>query len=206
MDHMVRILGQKADPATRESDTTARRETLNFGNMLRGRRRSLNLTLNDVAERTGLTKGFLSDIERDKTSPSVASLVSLCDALNMPVGDLFTTTRNVLVRADERQPIKFGGIGVSDHLLTPSHGVRMQAIWSEIAPGGTAGEQLYSLRSEEELVLVIRGDLTLNIEGVETILHPGDSISFDPRLPHSFHNPSQDVGTAAVFILTPPPV
>ncbi|MBE2278469.1 MAG: cupin domain-containing protein [Rhodobacteraceae bacterium] len=202
---MVRISAKAAEPVFREPEAVAKRDTLNFGSLLRGRRRSLNLTLNDVATRTGLTKGFLSDIERDKTSPSVASLVSLCDALNLPVGDLFAATRNALVRASERQPIKFGGIGVSDHLLTPSHGVRMQAIWSEIAPGGTAGEQLYSLRSEEELVLVISGDLALNIEGDETILHAGDSITFDPRLPHSFRNPSQEVGTAAVFIMTPPP-
>lgn len=187
------------------SEAAAKRDSLNFGGLLRERRRSLNLTLHDISEKTGLTKGFLSDIERDKTSPSVASLVSLCDALNLPVGDLFATTRNVLVRAAERQPIKFGGIGVSDHLLTPSHGVRMQAIWSEIAPGGTGGEQLYSLRSEEELVLVISGDLALNIEGEETILHVGDSITFDPRLPHSFRNPSQEAGTTAVFIMTPPP-
>ncbi len=202
---MTSTPARKTASASPGSEAAAKRDPLNFGGLLRERRRSLNLTLHDVSEKTGLTKGFLSDIERDKTSPSVASLVSLCDALNLPVGDLFATTRNVLVRAAERQPIKFGGIGVSDHLLTPSHGVRMQAIWSEIAPGGTGGEQLYSLRSEEELVLVISGDLALNIEGEETILHVGDSITFDPRLPHSFRNPSQEVGTTAVFIMTPPP-
>lgn len=202
---MVRTTARQTDSAPGAAEAAPKRDQLNFGGLLRERRRALNLTLHDVSEKTGLTKGFLSDIERDKTSPSVASLVSLCDALNLPVGDLFATTRNVLVRAAERQPIKFGGIGVSDHLLTPSHGVRMQAIWSEIAPGGTGGEQLYSLRSEEELVLVISGDLALNIEGEETVLHTGDSITFDPRRPHSFRNPSQEVGTTAVFIMTPPP-
>lgn len=202
---MVRTTARQADSTPGEAEAAPKRDQLNFGGLLRERRRALNLTLHDVSEKTGLTKGFLSDIERDKTSPSVASLVSLCDALNLPVGDLFATTRNVLVRAAERQPIKFGGIGVSDHLLTPSHGVRMQAIWSEIAPGGTGGEQLYSLRSEEELVLVISGDLALNIEGEETVLHVGDSITFDPRRPHSFRNPSQEVGTTVVFIMTPPP-
>ncbi|MFT4015069.1 MAG: cupin domain-containing protein [Paracoccus sp. (in: a-proteobacteria)] len=178
---------------------------MRFGAVLRERRRALDLTLNEVSTKTGLAKGYLSDIERDKTSPSVASLVSLCDALNLPVGDLFAPSPNVLVRAQERQPIKFGGTGVSDHLLTPSQGVRMQAIWSEIVPGGTGGEQLYSLRSEEELVLVISGDLALNIEGEETVLHQGDSLTFDPRRPHSFRNPSADTPATAVFIMTPPP-
>jgi transcriptional regulator with XRE-family HTH domain len=178
---------------------------LDFGSMLRDRRRSLSLTLQDVCERTGLTKGFLSDIERDKTSPSVASLVALCDVLGLRVGDLFATSRNVLVRAAERQPIKFGGVGVADHLLTPGHSVRMQAIWSEIEPGGTGGEELYSLRSEEELVLVISGNLALNIEGEETVLNQGDSLTFDPRRPHSFRNPSKVDPATALFVLTPPP-
>lgn len=202
---MENLSERQTDSGTRAGDAPARRNPLKFGSILRDRRRALDLTLNDVSGRTGLTKGFLSDIERDKTSPSVASLVSLCDVLGLPIGDLFATSRNALVRAGERQPIGFGGTGVSDHLLTPSHGVRMQAIWSEIAPSGTGGDQLYSLRSEEEFVLVLEGRLALNIEGQETLLGTGDSITFDPRLPHSFRNPSSEHRTLALFILTPPP-
>lgn len=193
------------DQTTAETGNGARRNTLHFGGLLRERRRALDLTLNDVSARTGLTKGFLSDVERDKTSPSVASLVSLCDALDLPIGELFSASQNVLVRAAERQPIKFGGMGVSDHLLTPSRGARMQAIWSEIAPGGTGGDQLYSLRAEEELVLVIHGELALNIEGEETVLQEGDAMTFDPRRPHSFRNSSDVTPTTALFVMTPPP-
>ncbi|WP_283178760.1 cupin domain-containing protein [Gemmobacter sp. 24YEA27] len=43
------------------------------------------------------------------------------------------------------------------------------------------------------------------MEGEETILHPGDSMSFDPRRLHSFRNPSSSLPTIAVFIMTPPP-
>lgn len=195
----------KIGSAAQAAGTPSRRDPLNFGSVLRERRRTLGLTLNDVSERTGLTKGFLSDIERDKTSPSVASLVNLCDVLGLPVGDLFAASRNALVRAGERQPIRFGGTGVSDHLLTPSHGVRMQAIWSEIAPDGTGGDQLYSLRSEEEFVLVLEGELTLDLQGTEILLHTGDSFTFDPRLPHSFRNPSSEHPSIVIFIMTPPP-
>lgn len=202
---MSRTTAKRTEPVSPTTGGTPKKDPLNFGGLLRERRRALDLTLNDVSARTGLAKGFLSDIERNNTSPSVASLVSLCDALNLPIGALFAANRNVLVRAAERQKINFGGTGLSDHLLTPSHGVRMQAIWSEIEPGGTGGEQLYSLRSEEELVLVIDGELALNIEGEEVILHAGDSITFDPRRPHSFRNPSLENGTTVIFVMTPPP-
>jgi len=202
---MARSPGKPASGRPADTGQRPRRDSLQFGRLLRERRRALDLTLNDIATRTGLTKGFLSDVERDKTSPSVASLINLCEALDLPVGDLFAGSSNTLVRAGERQPIRFGGTGVSDHLVTPSRGVRMQAIWSVIAPGGTGGEELYALRSEEELVLVLSGGLILNIEGEETELRLGDAMTFDPRRPHTFRNVSETETTTALFILTPPP-
>ncbi|GMB79311.1 helix-turn-helix domain-containing protein [Shinella zoogloeoides] len=176
-----------------------------IGHLLRGRRRELDLTLDAVAEATSLTKGFLSEVERDKTSPSVASLVRLCEVLNMPVGDLFSSPESAIVRADERAPIKFGGTGVSDHLLTPSSSVRFQAIWSEIEPGGTGGEQLYSLRAEEEFVIVVSGELALVLEDETFILKEGDAMTFDPRRPHTFYNPSKTEPTTTIFVMTPRP-
>ncbi|WP_315925992.1 XRE family transcriptional regulator [Mesorhizobium sp. SP-1A] len=176
-----------------------------IGHLLRDRRRQLDLTLDAVAEATLLTKGFLSDIERDKTSPSVASLVKLCDVLGMPVGDLFSSSQSAVVRADERPPIKFGGTGVSDHLLTPTTSLRLQAIWSEIEPNGTGGEQLYSLRSEEEFIIVLSGELALQLENETFILQQGDAMTFDPRRLHTFYNPSDSEPTTAIFVMTPKP-
>ncbi|WP_457836127.1 helix-turn-helix domain-containing protein, partial [Staphylococcus aureus] len=70
-----------------------------------------------MAAATGLTKGFLSEIERDKASPSVASLVALCDVLGVPVGSLFEAPApSAVVRVAERAPIRFGGTGIVDHL------------------------------------------------------------------------------------------
>ena len=183
----------------------ASKQSPRIGHLLRERRRQLDLTLDAVAEATALTKGFLSDIERDKTSPSVASLVKLCEVLNLPVGDLFTSSQSAVVRADERPPIRFGGIDVSDHLLTPSGSLRLQAIWTEIEPKGGGGEQLYSLRSEEEFILILSGELALQLEDETFILGQGDAMTFDPRRPHTFHNPSETTRTVAIFVMTPKP-
>lgn len=181
------------------------RQSPQIGHLLRERRRQLDLTLDAVAEATALTKGFLSDIERDKTSPSVASLVKLCEVLNMPVGDLFTSSHSDVIRANERAPIKFGGTGVSDHLLTSSNSIRLQAIWTEIEPEGTGGEQLYSLRAEEEFIIVVAGELALQLESDTFILHEGDSMTFDPRRLHTFYNPSKTERSIAIFVMTPKP-
>lgn len=193
------------DRSTEAPKPREAKQSPQIGHLLRERRRQLDLTLDAVAEATSLTKGFISEIERDKTSPSVASLVKLCEVLSLPVGDLFTSSQSVVVRADERSPIRFGGIDVSDHLLTPSGSQRLQAIWSEIEPKGGGGEQLYSLRSEEEFILVLSGELALRLEDETHILRAGDAMTFDPRRLHTFYNPSETTRTTAVFVMTPKP-
>lgn len=175
-----------------------------IGALLRARRQSLDLTLDYVAAAAEITKGFLSDVERDKASPSVASLIRLCDVLNLPVGSLFSSVGSAVVRKDERVPIKFGGSRIQDYLLSPSSAAKGQAILSEIAPGGGGGAALYTLRCEEEFVYVLSGSLTLVIEGEETALRSGDAMTFDPRRPHTFRNTSASKPAQALFMMMPP--
>jgi len=175
-----------------------------IGALLRGRRQSLGLTLDFVAAAAEITKGFLSDVERDKASPSVASLLRLCDVLNMPIGSLFSSVGSAVVRKAERVPIKFGGTNIQDYLLTPSSAAKGQAILSEIAPGGTGGDALYTLRCEEEFVFVLSGSITLLIEGEEIVLQAQDAMTFDPRRPHTFRNSSKTRPAQVLFMVMPP--
>lgn len=177
----------------------------NIGFRLREQRKRLGLTLDEVARRTGLTKGFISEVERNRASPSVASLLAICDVLGIKVGDLFSVADSAVVRADQRQPIKFGGIGVQDYLLSPNTRTRMQAIWSELSPGGSTGAELYSLPADEAFALVIDGAVSIRINDQVFDLHTGDALTFDPREPHSFCNPSGDALARVLFMVTPPP-
>ena len=181
------------------------RQSAQIGPLLRERRRQLDLTLETVAEAAEITKGFLSEVERDRASPSVATLVRLCEVLNFSVGSLFVQTGSAVVRASERTAIKFGGIGVSDFLLTPSGAVKSQVVFSNITPGGTGGDALYRLRSEEEFVFVLQGSVDIVVEGETITLNEGDAMTFDPRRPHTFRNSSKTTPARALFILTPPP-
>jgi transcriptional regulator with XRE-family HTH domain len=175
-----------------------------IGALLRSRRQSLGLTLEFVADAAEITKGFLSDVERDKASPSVASLIRLCDVLNMPIGSLFSSVGSAVVRKDERVPIKFGGSDIQDYLLTPTSAAKGQAIFSDIAPGGTGGDALYTLRCEEEFIFVLSGSITLLIEGEEIVLQAQDAMTFDPRRPHTFRNSSKTKPAQALFMVMPP--
>jgi transcriptional regulator with XRE-family HTH domain len=174
-----------------------------IGQQMRERRRALGLSIGDLAGRVGLTKGHLSSIERDLASPSVAALLSICNALGLSVGALFEGTQTAVVRRAERRRIEFGGKGLNDYLLSPSTRSRIQVIWSEMAPLATGGAE-YTIPAEEEFVMVVLGQLQLSVNGQESLLKEGDAMIFDPRRPHSFRNPSATHRTVALFAFTPP--
>jgi transcriptional regulator with XRE-family HTH domain len=175
-----------------------------IGRRLRERRRALGLTLDEIAQRTKLTKGFLSEIERDLTSPSVASLVRLCDTLDLPIANLFAGPVAAVVRAGEGAPIAFGGHGLADCLITPAGSRWLLGIHSTMAPGGGGGDVKYSVKSEEELVFVLSGRLRVEVESETYDLGPGDALTFDPRRPHTFKNLDPVDRAEALFILAPP--
>ena len=94
---------------------------MRIGARLRHAREEARLSLADVETRTGISKGFLSRVERDAASPSVANLVSLCDAIGLQMSDLFAIPRTTLVRHAAR-PAMDGlpkAKAVHDTLITP---------------------------------------------------------------------------------------
>src|ERR1700734_3587796 len=127
------------------------------GAQLRAARLAARKSMAEVAEEAGLTKGFLSKLERDLANVSVASLIRLCDALGVSVGSLFQPSKGEVVRADERPTINFGGTGIKEYLLTPVHERRVQAILSDLEPGGGSGDEPYALPADVELVFILAG-------------------------------------------------
>ena len=158
-----------------------------IGAQLRAARLAARKSMAQVAEEAGLTKGFLSKLERDLANVSVASLMRLCDALGISVGSLFDPPKGEVVRAGERQPINFGGTpGMREYLLTPTGERRMQAILSDIEPGGGSGDEAYSLPADVEFVFVLAGALEIVVEGKLVTLAAGDAFTFPAGSAHSF--------------------
>ncbi|MGV1049804.1 MAG: helix-turn-helix domain-containing protein [Solirubrobacterales bacterium] len=192
-------------PQIAAGEALAQPRQASVGWQLRERRRSLNLTLDDVAVKAGLTKGYLSQVERDLASPSVAALLAICHAVGTGIGELFDSPNSHVVRRDERVPIQFGGTGIDEYLLSPSPRSRLQVIRSELGPEATGGPDTWSLPAEEEFVLVLHGKLVVEVAEIEHELAAGDALTFDPRQPHRFWNPSDSDEAHAVFVVTPSP-
>lgn len=170
------------------------------GSRLRAARHAAGMTIEQVAVSTGLTKGFLSRVERDQTSPSVATLVALCEVLHQPIGELFESTGAALVRADDAPLIQLGGVDAVERLVSPRGEASFQVVRSHIEPGGNGGAEKYAVSAERELVYVLSGSLRIEFSDVTHDLKAGDSLTFPGRQPHQWHS---DIGADALWVIVP---
>ena len=157
----------------------------------------------EVAEAAGLTKGFVSKLERDLANVSVASLIRLCDALGISVGSLFQAPKGEVVRRDARPRINFGGRKMTEYLLTPAGEKRVQAILSDIEPGGGSGAEPYALPAGVEFVLVLAGQLQVAVAGDEVTLEEVDALTFTADMEHSFRAPAGAGRARVLWVLSP---
>ena len=155
-----------------------------IGPQLRAARLAARMTMAEVAEKSGLTKGFVSKIERDLANVSVASLMRLCEALGISVGTLFRADRGEVVRNGAYPPINFGGSRMREYLLTPAGEKRVQAILSDIEPGGGSGAEPYSLPADVEFVFILAGELEIAVAGEVITLAEGDAFTFPASTGH----------------------
>jgi transcriptional regulator with XRE-family HTH domain len=176
-----------------------------IGDRLRAARQFQNLTIDEVATASGLTKGFISRVERDQTSPSVATLVALCQVLSISVGSLFEEPKTDHVRAEDAPTVDLGGIATEERLLTPRGQSLLQLIKSEIAPGGNGGDALYTVNCEIEVVHVIKGSITITLPEKTIRLGTGDSLTFPGRVPHLWKNSSNHSPATVIWIISPAP-
>ncbi len=174
-----------------------------IGAQLRAARLASRRSMAEVAVQSGLTKGFLSKLERDLTNVSVASLIRLCDTLGISVGSLFQAAKGEVVRKGEYPPINFGGNGVREYLLTPAGEKRVQALLSEIEPGGGSGDEPYSLPTDVEFAFVLAGQLRIVVAGETFTLGAGDAFTFQSSAPHTFQVPPTAGPTQVLWVFSP---
>ncbi|MHA7275319.1 helix-turn-helix domain-containing protein [Arthrobacter sp. HLT1-21] len=163
-----------------------------IGSRIRAARQSQRMTIEQVAAATSLTKGFLSRVERDLTSPSVASLVTLCQVLSVSIGDLFQVPETHLTRLGEAPRISLGGEGINERLMTARSERRLQMIRAVIEPNGRGESELYSVDCEVETLHVVAGKFVLIFSNDRYELEAGDTVTFPGREPHTWVNPTNE--------------
>jgi transcriptional regulator with XRE-family HTH domain len=187
----------EAVPATKIAD-------LWLGQHLRGLRKMHELSLEQLAERCGLSVGALSQIERGITSPTMRSLRRLSEVFNVPMSQLFhegdyppVEELGRIVRAQGRRVLSLNTTGVQKELLTPAVSGALEIYLVTIAPGGSSGPELYTHKGEEG-GYVMAGEMVLEIEDRVFTLKTGDSFRFKSQTPHRFAN-NTDTETTVVW-------
>jgi len=178
---------------------------VDVGERLRALRRSRRATLRTVAERSGLSESFLSQVERGRSSASIESLRRVADALGVSMADLFEPgglPGPRVLRRDERPALSFGVLG-KKLLLTPRPLHHLEVFAGELEVGGSTGTEPYAHGDSEELFVVLSGTVQLELAGELFDLEPGDSIDYRSSTPHRISNTGQDLAEV-MWIISPP--
>jgi transcriptional regulator with XRE-family HTH domain len=176
-----------------------------LGERLRALRQERGLSIAQVAQRTGLTKGFLSQLERNLTSVSLSALARICSALGVRFGDVLDEPPMGSVIHRE-SAIRWTEVGNHEDLvLSPPEEQRLNLIESRIPPGVTAGDDVYTFPADVELVYVLAGSLELSVGSEVVTVTAGETFTYSPRDPHSWRNPSTSEEAVVLWFAVPNP-
>ncbi len=174
-----------------EEISVATADTLEtIGARIRDLRTKKGQTLQALAEFTGLSASMLSLVERGKASPSIGSLIVVASALDVHMSDLFAAdhdgSRDPVSRASE-QPIFETSQGVLRRVLREDRVRGVEIAVNEYAPQ-TGNSPVSVHHAGFEYGVVLEGELTIELDGTEFILRPGDLISYESERSHRIWN------------------
>lgn len=188
-----------------------------IGAAIRSRRQELNMSLRELSKQSGLSIGFLSLVERGRSSPALTSLSNVAKALGVELSSFFPAEEEEQNEAEETKqrvsPLPYVNrandaaklsIILSQRIykmLSPRiPGLVLEPIFVTVQPGDTIDEP-YS-HEGEEFAYVLSGELVFIVDGVEYRLGPGDSIHFRSTVSHTMRNDT-DEPVQAIWVLTP---
>lgn len=173
-----------------EMSADVNEEGADLGARLRSRRKAIGKTMQQVADEAGLTIGFISQIERGLSTPSLASLYNVAKALDASV-DHFVSKKpdhgySVVSHTGQRQIYKIGGTDRFYEYLEPGFpNSKLNACLSHVPPGYTS--EIMS-HEGEEFVYLVSGDMEYEVDGVTYVLSTGGTLHIDSRQPHRGRN------------------
>jgi transcriptional regulator with XRE-family HTH domain len=183
-----------------------------LGAQLRTLRKTRELTLEQLAARSGVSAGLLSQMERGQGNPSFNTLVQVAHALSVPVASLFraeSTGSPVVRRADRRRIDIHAGDGADTageptitELLTPSLAGALEVLMIEVPPGYSTQATPFT-HEGEEFGLILQGRHEIHLGDAVYTLDAGDSITYSSRIPHWYRNPG-DEPVRSIWVITPP--
>lgn len=173
---------------------------------IRTLRKGENLKIKDMAELTGFSISYISQIETGKVEPSISILRRFASIFKVPITDFFepASHQQILVRKSDRKKIGTNRSSIVYELLSPNlNNKKMQVAIIKLSPNFKDPENLFLSHSGQECILVIKNELVFIHGKTKYFLNEGDSVYFDGSKPYRIENPS-DTETIILGAITPP--
>jgi transcriptional regulator with XRE-family HTH domain len=184
---------------------------LNLGEKIRNLRKEKAIKMVELAEMTGLSQSFLSQVENGVTNPSVSALQRIALALGVSTAYFFDRENNGVmagiagqgvVRKNQRKGLLYPDSNITYQLLSPDLQGPIEFLYITAPPGSSTGEYNF-VHQGMEYVLVLKGKMELTFGQETHHLEEGDSACFASSLPHHWKNVG-DEELVAVVAVTPP--
>ncbi len=192
--------------------------------MIKELRRTLNITLETLSKKCGLSKTYISQIENNKhANPSISTLKRIADAMNVPIMAIIDEnyrektavdepTKRLpdhdlieevfVVRKNTRKAIRYPHSDWTIELLSPNLNRKIELILTIAKPGQNSGEIVFT-HNGEEVGIVLEGKLKYTVGSKEYVLNEGDSICFNSTLPHRWEVIGNKL-SKTIWAITPP--
>jgi len=173
---------------------------------IRALRKARGLTLAETGLKLGRSVGWVSQVERGLSTPSLSDIRALAELFGVPISLFFShdvpqeSERGVIVRAGRRRALGTHESGLVEELLSPDLGGSFEMVRSVFAPG--AEMKTEARRPTEEAGYVTSGLFDIEISGVWHRLGEGDSFRFDGK-PYRWRNPGSEPAVV-IWVVSPP--
>lgn len=181
-----------------------------IGQKLRDLRKSKELTLAELAEKTGFTASYLSQLERDMTEPSFTALRKICKELNIQLYYFLeeNDTQTTVTKANERQKLVLPNSSVEYEFVSPmglnkETNPKVEVIEIYLESNKWSSDD-YFCHDADEIFIVIEGCVLISLRDENILLEKGDSIYIKPNIFHKFYNPAEK--TAKILSIITPPI
>jgi len=168
-----------------------------IGRRIKALREAMDLSLRDLAERSGVSAPMLSQVERGETSPTLQVAARIAAGLELRLSQLLRLDEGgsvSIVRAGDGR--RGGADGHRYEILSPPlPGLRAELSRHRLAPSATTGgpgDPPMHEPGSRETAVVESGELELHVDGQRHLLQAGDCVTFDADLRHHFENPGKE--------------